>query len=60
MRIPVVARREPTERRREDRWVHVDRRKSYVDVIEHLIRGVRRDDLRDSSDDRPTRRRRGK
>ena len=30
------------ERRKENREVHVDRRKSDIDVFEHVILGVRR------------------
>jgi hypothetical protein len=32
--------------------VHIDRRKSDVDVIEHIVRGLRPADLRTASDDR--------
>jgi hypothetical protein len=35
--------------------VHIDRRKSDVDVIEHLVRGLRPADLRATIDDRPPR-----
>jgi hypothetical protein len=35
--------------------VHIDRRKSDLDVIEHIVRGVRPADLRVTSDDRPLR-----
>ena len=44
------------ERRRNIREMHLDRRKSDADVIEHIIRGVRRQ-LPATSDDRPARRR---
>jgi hypothetical protein len=44
------------ERRKERREVHVDRRKTHGDVIEHLIGGVRTIRVRTTSDDRPRRR----
>jgi len=34
------------ERRKENREMHVDRRKSDIDVFEHVILGVRRAHLR--------------
>jgi hypothetical protein len=43
------------ERRRERRKVLIDRRKSDLDVIEHLVRGLRPADLRATIDDRPLR-----
>ena len=43
------------ERRRERREVHLDRRKSDLDVIEHIVRGLRPADLRTATDDRPPR-----
>jgi hypothetical protein len=43
------------ERRRNLREMHLDRRKSDADVIEHIIRGVRRQ-VQTTSDDRPARR----
>jgi hypothetical protein len=43
------------ERRKEYREVHVDRRKSAVDVIEHVGLGVRLARERTTSDDRPRR-----
>jgi hypothetical protein len=51
----VVAGNTRAERRRERREVHIDRRKSDLDVIEHIVRGVRPADLRVTSDDRPLR-----
>jgi hypothetical protein len=51
----VVAGNTRAERRRERREVHIDRRKSDLDVIEHIVRGVRTSDLRVTSDDRPLR-----
>ena len=30
------------ERRRQDRRVQVDRRRTEIDIVEHVIRGVRR------------------
>jgi hypothetical protein len=44
------------ERRTKVREMHIDRRKSDADVIEHIIRGVRRQS-HSLSDDRPPRRR---
>jgi hypothetical protein len=35
--------------------VHVDRRKSDLDVIEHIVRGLRPVDIRAALHDRPTR-----
>jgi hypothetical protein len=35
--------------------VHIDRRKSDLDVIEHIVRGLRPADLRATSDNRPPR-----
>jgi len=35
--------------------VHLDRRKSDLDVIEHIVRGVRLADIRATADDRPPR-----
>ena len=43
------------ERRRERREVHIDRRKSGFDVIEHIVRGLRPADIRATSHDRPPR-----
>jgi hypothetical protein len=43
------------ERRRERRKVHIDRRKSELDVIEHIVLGLRPAELRATSDDRPPR-----
>jgi hypothetical protein len=43
------------ERRRERRRVHIDRRKSELDVIEHIVLGLRRADIRATSHDRPPR-----
>jgi hypothetical protein len=34
------------ERRKERREMHVDRRKSAIDVMEHVVLGVRPDQLR--------------
>ena len=38
------------ERRKENREVHVDRRKSDIDVFEHVILGVRRAHFRAASE----------
>jgi len=38
------------ERRKENREMHVDRRKSVIDVFEHVILGVRRANLRAASE----------
>lgn len=35
--------------------MHIDRRKSDLDVIEHIVRGVRAVEIRTGSDDRPPR-----
>jgi hypothetical protein len=35
--------------------MHIDRRKSDIDVIEHVVLGVRRTDVRATGDDRPAR-----
>jgi hypothetical protein len=35
--------------------VHLDRRKSDLDVIEHIVRGVRLAHIRATADDRPPR-----
>jgi hypothetical protein len=43
------------ERRKTKREMHVDRRKSDMDVIEHVIRGVRRTHDRPTKDDCPAR-----
>lgn len=48
------------ERRKEKREMHVDRRKSDLDLIEHIVRGVRVSDIRVTSDDRPARTRSSK
>jgi hypothetical protein len=37
------------ERRKERREMHVDRRKSAIDVMEHVVLGVRPDQLRPTS-----------
>jgi hypothetical protein len=50
-----VANNTRAERRRERRKVHIDRRKSDFDVIEHIVRGLRPADLRATSDNRPPR-----
>jgi len=39
------------ERRKEHREMHLDRRKSDIDVIEHVACGLRRTDLLDAMDD---------
>jgi hypothetical protein len=41
------------ERRKEIREMHVDRRKSAIDVIEHVVLGVRHFPGPATSDDRP-------
>jgi len=50
-----VAHNTRADRRRERREVHLDRRKSDLDVIEHIVRGVRLADIRATADDRPPR-----
>jgi len=50
-----VADKARAERRRERREVHIDRRKSDYDVIEHIVRGVRLTGIRATGDDRPPR-----
>jgi hypothetical protein len=42
----------PAERRIERREMHVDRRKSDLDVIEHVIAGVQMSHVRAPSDER--------
>jgi hypothetical protein len=44
-----------TDRRKEKREMQIDRRKSDVDVFEHVVLGVRRIYCRAPSDDRPSR-----
>ena len=39
------------ERRQEKHEMHIDRRKSDIDLIEHLVRGVRRTDIRSMGDE---------
>ena len=53
-----VAKGKPSERRRETRELRIDRRKSDLDVMEHVIAGVRRVQPRATSNDRAPRRRR--
>jgi hypothetical protein len=36
-----VAKKARAERRKTKHQMHVDRRKSHIDVIEHVVRGVR-------------------
>jgi hypothetical protein len=48
------------ERRRERREMHVDRRKSAVDLFERLIGGVHAESVKATSDDAPPRTRRRK
>jgi hypothetical protein len=43
------------ERRKERREMHIDRRKSAIDVMEHVLLGVRPDQLRPASYDHPRR-----
>jgi hypothetical protein len=50
-----MAKRVPTKRRAERREIHIDRRKTLIDVLERIMRGVRGNDLRESTDDRPSR-----
>jgi hypothetical protein len=48
------------ERRKERRDMHLDRRKSEVDLIEHVFLGVRRSYVHATSDERSPRPRRRK
>jgi hypothetical protein len=48
------------ERRKERREMHIDRRKSDVDMIEHVIGGVCATYLRATSNDDPPRKKRRK
>ena len=48
------------ERRYEARHLNPDRRSQDADIIEHVIRGVRREYARATSHDRPLRRDRSK
>jgi hypothetical protein len=41
------------ERRKTKHQMHVDRRKSDIDVIEHVVRGVRLTLVRPTTDDSP-------
>ena len=41
------------DRRKTKHAMHVDRRKSNIDVIEHVVRGVRLAHLRATTDDSP-------
>jgi hypothetical protein len=50
-----VADRAQAKRRRERREMHVDRRKSDVDLIDHVTRGARREYVPVTSDDRAPR-----
>ncbi len=50
-----VAENARVDRRQERREMHVDRRKSDVDLVERLIGGVRADCVRATSDDRAPR-----
>jgi hypothetical protein len=43
------------ERRKEHHEMHVDRRKSAIDVMEHVVLGVRPDQLRPASRNRSPR-----
>jgi hypothetical protein len=43
------------ERRKQRREMHIDRRQSDIDVIEHVIGGLRRTRVPATSDDRVTR-----
>jgi hypothetical protein len=45
----------PADRRKKPRAMRFDRRKSDLDVIEHVALGVRRSHVRATSDDRPLR-----
>jgi hypothetical protein len=49
---PVVATNIRPDRRQTRREVHIDRRKSDVDVIERVVDGVRPDRVHDNADDR--------
>jgi hypothetical protein len=53
--LPDVEKNSPAERRIERREMHVDRRKSDLDVIEHVICGVHMSRVREPSDDPPRR-----
>ena len=53
-----VAKDNTSERRRDTRELRIDRRKSDLDVIEHVIAGVRGAHIRAASNDRAARRRR--
>jgi hypothetical protein len=45
----IVADNPRPERRKERREMHLDRRKSAIDVMEHVVLGVRPDQLRPAS-----------
>jgi hypothetical protein len=50
-----MAKRIRAERRKEHREIRLDRRKTGVDVIEHVLLGVRREHLQVTSNDRTVR-----
>ena len=54
----VVANHAQGERRKQRREVHIDRRKSEIDVFEHLAGGLHIERIHAASDDRAARRRR--
>lgn len=52
---PGVASNARVDRRKKNREMHLDRRKSVVDLIERLVQGANSEGVRVTADDRPRR-----